>query len=118
MLLKTVAGIRVRSKSEALITMLLYTNKIPFRYECALTLGETTVYPDFTIRHPETKKTFYWEHFGLMDQPYYAQNTYSKLKLYTDHGIYPSIHLLTTYETQDHPLDSLLVENLIQTYFL
>ena len=66
---KTVNGILVRSKSEALIAMLLYTNKIPFRYECALTLGDIKFYPDFTILHPKTDRIFYWEHFGFSRIP-------------------------------------------------
>ena len=36
---KTASGNMVRSKSEVLIDMALYTNKIPFRYECELSLG-------------------------------------------------------------------------------
>ena len=115
---KTSAGIFVRSKSEALITMLLYMNKIPFRYECALSLGNVTVYPDFTIRHPRTGQFFYWEHFGMMDNPAYAKSAFSKLQLYTEHGIVPSIQLLTTYETKEHPLDSAAIEDLIKLYFL
>lgn len=35
---KTLSGHYVRSKSEAMIAMFLYTNGIPFRYECALEL--------------------------------------------------------------------------------
>ena len=115
---KTSAGIFVRSKSEALITMLLYMNKIPFRYECALSLGNVTVYPDFTIRHPRTGQFFYWEHFGMMDNPAYAKSAFSKLQLYTEHGIVPSIQLLATYETNEHPLDSAAIEDLIKLYFL
>ena len=46
---KTSSGNLVRSKSEALIDMILYTNKIPFRYECALRVGDYTIYPDYTI---------------------------------------------------------------------
>ena len=115
---KTRAGIFVRSKSEALIAMLLYMNKIPFRYECALSLGNVAVFPDFTIRHPHTGQFFYWEHFGMMDSSVYAKNAFSKLQLYTEHGIVPSIQLLTTYETKEHPLDSAAAENLIKSYFL
>lgn len=33
---KTSSGHMVRSKSEAIIDMILYINNIPFRYECAL----------------------------------------------------------------------------------
>lgn len=98
--------------------MLLYTNKIPFRYECALHLGETVIYPDFTIRHPQTGETFYWEHFGLMNKPSYHQSMLAKLQLYTSHNIIPSIQLITTYETQEHPLNPAIVENIINQYFL
>lgn len=118
LLFKTSSGHIVRSKSESLIDMLLYTNKIPFRYECALHLGETVIYPDFTIRHPQTGELFYWEHFGLMNKPSYRQSMLSKLQLYTSHNIIPSIQLITTYETQEHPLNPALVENIINQYFL
>lgn len=64
---KSPSGNLLRSKSEALIDAFLYKNKIPFRYECMLQLDDITLYPDFTIRHPTNGKTFYWEHFGLMD---------------------------------------------------
>lgn len=98
--------------------MLLYINQIPFRYECSLTLGETTLFPDFTIRHPQTGDIYYWEHFGLMDKPIYIQNTYSKLQLYTSHGIIPTIQLITTYETKDYPMDVDTINKIIQHYFL
>lgn len=115
---KTGSGIYVRSKSESLIDMALHVNRIPFRYECALHLGESTIYPDFTIRHPQTGNTYYWEHFGLMDDPVYCKNACTKLQLYTSHGIIPSIHLITTYETKSKPLSSETIENIIKEYFL
>ena len=114
---RSISGHLVRSKSEVFIDMALYSNKIPFRYEYALTLGTTTIYPDFTIRHPKTGETYYWEHFGLMDDPSYCKNSCSKLQLYTTHGIIPSIHLITTYETHDNPLDMKTVERIIAEYF-
>ena len=115
---KSSSGNLVRSKSEAIIDMLLYLNKIPFRYECALQLGETTLYPDFTIRHPKTGAIYYWEHFGLMDNPAYSQNAFSKLQLYSNYNIIPSIQLITTYETKEQPLNSDMVEKIITHYFL
>ncbi len=115
---KTSSGNFVRSKSEALIDMVLHTNRIPFRYECALHLSESTIYPDFTVRHPQTGKIYYWEHFGLMDDPTYCKNMCSKLQLYTSHGIIPNIQLITTYETKDNPLSFETIENTIQKYFL
>lgn len=116
--LKTSSGHFVRSKSEALIDMALFTHRIPFRYECALILGNDTFYPDFTIRHPKTGKTYYWEHFGLMDVPAYCKNVSSKLQHYSLNGIIPSIHLITTYETKENPLSPEVIEKIIEHYFL
>ncbi len=115
---KCSSGIMVRSKSESLIVMFLHMNKIPFRYECALQFNEATIYPDFTIRHPKTGKVFYWEHFGMMDQPAYAKNTVGKLQLYISHGIIPSLQLITTYETKEQPLSAEMVESIVKQYFL
>lgn len=98
--------------------MALYTKGIPFRYECALHLGETTIFPDFTIRHPITDKIYYWEHFGKMDHPKYARNVISKLQLYTSFGILPGIHLITTYETSTKPLTSDTIERIISEFLI
>lgn len=115
---KTSSGILVRSKSESIIDMILYLNKIPFRYECALKLGDITYYPDFTILHPQTNELYYWEHFGRADDPNYFKNIGVKLNTYMSHGIVPSINLITTYETFKHPLSSDLVQKIVDYYFL
>lgn len=114
---KSSSGHFVRSKSEMMIDMLLHMKRIPFRYECALTLADTTIYPDFTIHHPKTGEYYYWEHFGLMDNPGYANSTSSKLRLYITNGIIPGIHLITTYETQSSPLSTEMIERIIEYYF-
>lgn len=111
------SGNILRSKSEVIIDMSLTQARIPFRYECQLIIGETILYPDFTILHPHTRKIFYWEHFGMMDVPEYAFHAFSKLQLYQTSGIIPSINLITTYETKDHPLDPELVSNIINYHF-
>lgn len=115
---KSSSGNLVRSKSEAMIDMLLHTNSIPFRYECKLQLGDVTVFPDFTLRHPKTGQFYYWEHFGMMDHSPYAKKVSQKLDLYISHGIIPSIQLITTYETKEQPLSSELITKLITHYFL
>lgn len=115
---KAYSGNMVRSKSEVLIDMFLFKNKIPFRYECLLELDGIMMYPDFTIRHPKTGETFYWEHFGLMDNPTYSKNACSKLQHYISSGIIPSIQLITTYETKDNPLSAEKVEKIVEEYFL
>lgn len=115
---KSLSGNTLRSKSEALIDMSLYMNKIPFRYECELQLKDSFLYPDFTILHPDTMEIFYWEHFGIMDNPDYAKNAFSKLQQYNSCDIIPSINLITTYETKNQPLCSSLVEKIVQHYFI
>lgn len=114
---KTVSGNLVRSKSEALIDMALHVNQIPFRYECALQLGKSTVYPDFTIRHPCTGKVYYWEHFGKMDDSQYSNDIGKRLQRYISHGIIPNIQLITTYETSNEPLSTEEIDRIITTYF-
>ena len=114
----TSAGIHVRSKSESMIVYLLHDYKIPFRYESELELGQVTVYPDFTIRHPKTGKLFLWEHLGMVDEPAYRRNALSKLQLYMEHGWIPSVNLILTYETKEYPLDMAYVEGLIKEYFV
>lgn len=115
---RSISGNIVRSKSEVIIDMTLFMNQIPFRYEAPLIINSNTFYPDFTILHPRTKQLFYWEHFGMMDNEQYAQSTFSKLALFTVNGIIPSINLLTTYETSDHPLNPDLVTKMVRHYFL
>lgn len=115
---KSISGNVLRSKSEVLIDMMLYANHIPFRYEEVIQLGDITIAPDFTIKHPVTGQLYYWEHFGKMDDSNYAGNTGNKLQLYISHGIIPSIQLITTYETKKHPLGPDEVRNIIQEYFL
>lgn len=114
----TFSGQNVRSKSEVIIANALYVHKIPFRYECSLHLGEHLFFPDFTIMHPQTQAITYWEHFGMMDQESYCDSTFHKLKTYAYHDIYPSINLITTYETRKYPIDSNYVEELIHLWFL
>ena len=115
---RTTSGIMVRSKSETIIDFILHTHRLPYRYECLLSLGNNTLFPDFTIRHPKTGEFFYWEHFGLMDDPGYRKNAMSKLQLYASHGIFPSINLITTYETKDIPLNPEYVNLLVSHYFI
>lgn len=112
------SGHIVRSKSEALIDQALFSHQIPFRYECALKFDELTFYPDFTIRHPDTGQIFYREHFGMMDSSSYSQNAFQKLQIYSAHGYIPTINLIISFETRNHPLTTEKIETLIQQYFL
>lgn len=115
---KIESGKYVRSKSESMIALVLRMNRIPFRYECALHLGESTFFPDFTIRHPKTGQFFYWEHLGMMDDPNYVKNAFSKLQIFSSYGIILSDNLIVTSETKENPLNSAKVESMIECYFI
>ena len=73
-------GERVRSKSEKIIADQLLKEGIPYRYECPIQLGQTIIYPDFTVLNKKTHKEFYLEHFGMMDDQNYCNKLKQKKK--------------------------------------
>ena len=108
----------VRSKSEALIAMNLYMEKIAYRYECELKIGKAVFYPDFTILHPLTGKEIYWEHEGMMDKPEYAKSAVKKIESYQRNGIHLGERLILTFETELTVLNSQIVEELVEKYLV
>lgn len=114
----TVNGIKVRSKSESIIAMVLANNGIAFRYECLLKLSGHNVYPDFTVKRPSDGKIIYWEHLGMMDDKEYETNAKRKLNSYISEGIYPMENLILTYETRDNPLDYEYVDKIVKAFLL
>lgn len=117
LVIKGTQGKMLRSKSEAIIDMMLYKSRIPFRYEEKIVLDGVTIYPDFVIRHPATGEYYYWEHFGMMDEEEYRTHACNKIALYCKNGIIPSINLIATYETKRNPLSAEKVEWIVKEYF-
>ena len=114
----TKAGIKVRSKSEAIIAEGLFKGSLGYRYECALQLGNSIVYPDFTIIHPVTGKIYIWEHLGMMDNPGYLSKTMAKIAAYIQNKYLPTDNLILTWESAEVPLSPAYVEAVIDYYFL
>ena len=54
----------------------------------------------------------------MMDNENYAQAAFQKMQFYNINGIMLSDTLLATYESEEVPLKSNIVENMIQQYFL
>lgn len=46
-----------------------------------------------------------------------SKNAGDKINLYVRNGIYPGERLITTYETQEQPLDTTIVQKLIAYHF-
>ena len=114
----TKAGIKVRSKSEAMIANCLFDNRIPFHYEELLEIGDARYYPDFQIRNPQNPEhNIIWEHFGMLDNPRYLQNMKLKLGAYFDAGYVMNKDLIATFETKSWPLDINYVQMLISYFF-
>lgn len=109
------SSIRTRSKSEHILATDLKDFGLPFLYERGLflPLTEKWVYPDFTLLDPETREEIYWEHFGMMDDPKYANKAIEKLNEYEINGFHLGHQLIATFESSDHPLDIELVEGII-----
>ena len=79
-------------------------------YERPLTARRQTRYPDFTIWNKRTNTVFYWEHFGMTDNPAYADGMAEKLAWYRQIS-YKSIEengrlIVTVYENAAQFIDA------------
>lgn len=113
----TEKGERVRSKSEKLIADKLYIMGIPYRYEYPVQLaGVGTFYPDFTLLDVRTRKEVILEHFGMMDMEEYSIRAVQKINTYINHGYVPGEQLLFTFETRSCPLDTRVLQHLLERF--
>ena len=99
-------GERVRTKAEALIADMYYDLGVPYKYECPVRLlNGKQKYPDFTLLNKVTRKVYFHEHLGLLDDSGYRKDNMIKLSQYRQIGIYTGKNLILTHETKDSPLD-------------
>jgi len=115
---KAPKGELVRSKSESMIAGCLYDSGIPYHYEEIHDFKGDIIAPDFTIKHPVTGQMYLWEHFGLAEKPKYQSSISYKIPLYINCGYIPGVNLITTYETDEFPLDIDKVKRIIAEYFM
>ena len=116
-------GERVRSKSEKIIADKYYRLGIPYRYECPLKLKdvkkEIIRRPDFMVLDKHTRKEYFHEHFGKVDDPDYVKHQLlEKLELYAENGIFPGVNLLITMESSLHAFNDRYLDLLIKKYHL
>lgn len=107
---------RVRSKSEVIIADTLAQNGIPYKYEKPVQLGDVCVHPDFCCLNVHTRREFFWEHFGMMDDPDYAKNACQKLHVYQEHGYYLGQKLIITWETSEMPFNKEDARMIVEKY--
>ncbi len=110
-------GEQVRSKSEKIIADKLFLMNIPYRYEYPILLSNSIrVYPDFTILKMPERKEVYLEHFGLLDDETYFESAFRKLNSYSENGIFLGDKLFITYETNRYPLNTKMLEKMLQKF--
>ena len=141
---KTMRGDYVGSKSEALIADRLFANGIPYHYEVAFTpdgeidtsrpvideygrligfegLGagpfeRDTLHPDFYVLNKRTRKAYYWEHMGKLNDPKYCTENLNRLIRVLDAGYTIGEEILTTHEDAHHPLRLESIDEIIEKY--
>ncbi|MCD8217750.1 MAG: hypothetical protein LUD01_06845 [Clostridiales bacterium] len=115
----TEKGDRVLSKSEKILADKFYMMGIPYRYEFPLELsGIGVIHPDFMLLNKRTRKEYYWEHLGMMDNPEYCVNAIRRIENYEKNHIFPGEQLILTYETKSVPLNIKVVESILEEFLL
>jgi len=116
--LKTKKGDLVRSRAEVLIADHLFADRLTYQYETPLIFGSHVFYPDFCILNLRRRKTYYWEHFGMLDDPDYLVDNVFKLNVYAENGIIIGENLIITYETAINPFNTAQIDQMIRTFLL
>jgi hypothetical protein len=99
---RTLADVMVRSKSEVIISNMLFEREIPFEYEKPLYAPDGSFYlPDFTILWRGER--FFWEHLGLLVRDEYRSKWEVKRAWYERH--FPG-RLVTTEESGNLSIDA------------
>ncbi len=112
-------GEHVRSKSEKILADLFKRLDIPYYYEPKLEIGNGKhLFPDFALLCIKTRKTFYWEHFGLVNDGEYASKSLKKLDIYEKSGLYVGRDILFSVESGDNPLDIRQIEKKLKEYVI
>lgn len=113
----TERGEHVRSKSEMIIADKLTKAGVPYVYEPKCDLNKKGLHPDFALLNIETRETFLYEHFGMMDKPEYAIAAVRKIAKYRELGYEYGSNLLYTFETGSDGLNINDLNRIINTYW-
>lgn len=116
---KTEKGEMVRSKTEKMIADKLFLRKIPYKYEAGiLANNQKMIFPDFTLLNVRTRKEYFLEHFGMMDNPEYCKKAISRIEEYAQNNIYLGEKLLVTFESSLKGVNMSQIDFYIDKYLL
>lgn len=141
---RTMRGDYVGSKSEAIIADRLFANNIPYHYEVAFTpeaeadkskpvfddygrlvgfevfgftpYDRNTLHPDFYVLNKRTRKAYYWEHLGRLNDPKYCTENLNRLVRIIDAGYTIGEEILITHEDTNNPLRLESIDEIINKY--
>jgi len=141
---KTLRGDYVGSKSELIIADRLFVRGIPYHYEIAFTpeaevdasrpvydqfgfiagyevigfspFDQDTLHPDFYVLNKRTRKAYFWEHLGKMDDPEYCLRNFNRFMRILDAGYVIGEDLIVTHEDKKHPLMTESIDGIIERY--
>ena len=99
-------GILFRSKSEQVIAEYLDKMGYPYSYESRLTMGNKTVYPDFSVYIPEIDKVIFIEFMGRMDDRDYILDAGERFKFYGYRGFMVGRDVIFICETDTNAFDT------------
>lgn len=110
-------GTFLRSKSEIIISEELERHNIPYIYEYPVkTETGKILYPDFYMLNKRTRKAYFYEHFGMMDEEEYCNNALLKIEEYARNGIRIGKNFLVSFETSKKILNANVVNQMIVDY--
>ncbi|MBP5490757.1 MAG: hypothetical protein J6Y10_09190 [Lachnospiraceae bacterium] len=113
----TIRGETVRSKSEKMIADAYYMAGVPYVYEPTVILPNgRTRYPDFAVLNVRLRRTYYHEHFGMMDDEEYRQNAILRMREYNKNGFPVGEQIIVTFEGENIPFDQEELAEIIQAY--
>ena len=114
---RTARGELVRSKSEVIIADRLFAHGLDYTYEPELELEGKIKRPDFSVLDGDTGIKWYWEHCGMMNDPFYKKNWEDKKEFYRKNGIVEGKNLIVTFDDEKGGLDSYKIDQLIIDVF-
>ena len=88
----------------------------PFSTSLYCSWGTKKFFPDFLVLNTRTRKEYYWEHYGKMDDPQYASRSVWKIKTYSSYGYIIGHPMIYTFEAKNYPLSMSQVLYLIEKY--
>ena len=116
---ETNRGEHVRSKSEKILADLFFEKHIPYIYEPEIQFKDgSVVYPDFILLNVRKRKTYIWEHLGMISDEAYATKNLKKVFQYEKNNYILGDKLLISEEADDIPIDLNIVNTKIEKYLM